>query len=214
MYFIRPPFYIKAIYPSALWRVKTKEPSLFLTFDDGPIPEVTPKVLQILKEFDVKATFFCVGDNIKKHPDVFAQLVESGHRIGNHTFNHINGWHYPLDAYIENVMKCEKAILEKSNLDVYAKNDKLFRPPYGRISMTQLKALKNENYQVVLWDVLSGDFDPRVTKEECWKNVLKYTRNGSVIVFHDSVKASPNMLYTLPKTIEHYLNKGYSFDLL
>ena len=176
--------------------------SIYLTFDNGPHPNVTPAVLDILKTYSIKATFFCVGDNVVKYPETFSSVVNDGHSIGNHTFNHLKGWKTPFNAYIENIKKC----------DAYFKST-LFRPPYGKISLKQFLLLRKE-YRIILWSVMSYDFKQGISGQQCLSNVLKHTSNGSIIVFHDSVKTMERMLYALPRVIEHYLALGYNFKAI
>lgn len=198
------PFWLKAFYPKFLWHMPTKERVLYLTFDDGPIPEVTEFVLESLGKWNAKATFFCIGDNVRKHPDIFEKVVASGHSIGNHTFNHMNGWKSETDEYIANMLKCK---------DQLAVPTDLFRPPYGRIQKQQAKLLP-ENTKVVMWDVLSGDFSPSISPEQCLSKSIQYSRPGSIVLFHDSIKASRNMEYTLPLFLEHFSKQGYVFEAL
>ncbi len=202
MYMVRLPIFIRWMYPGSLWRVKTKEKVAYLTFDDGPIPEVTPWVLDVLEAENIKATFFCVGDNVFKHPQVFNRLLRDGHKVGNHTFNHLAAFKTPKDTYLSNVAEAEEWI----------KSD-LFRPPHGQLSPTSFQKLRNK-YKVVFWDVLSCDFDQSKTGEECFQIVKKNTRPGTVIVFHDSLKAEKNMKEALIKTIAYLKQEGYSFDVL
>lgn len=179
-----------------------EERSIYLTFDDGPVEELTPWVLDTLKHYNVKATFFCVGNNIDKHPSVFKRILEEGHRVGNHTYNHIKGWKTKTQDYLKNVEQCE--LLTKT---------KLFRPPYGRIKKTQFSKLI-PNYKIVFWDVLTHDYDPLISCETCLSNSIKYTRNGSVVVFHDNIKAQKNLKFVLPQYIEHFLKLNYKFAVL
>ncbi|WP_159635743.1 polysaccharide deacetylase family protein [Sphingobacterium composti Ten et al. 2007 non Yoo et al. 2007] len=202
MYFVNAPFFLRWYYPAVLWNKSRKEKKLYLTFDDGPIPEITPWIIDTLANYDIKATFFCVGENISKHPDIFQRLIEEGHRIGNHTYNHLKGWNTTDKEYIENVYKCNE--LTQTNL---------FRPPYARAKKSQLNLLKND-FEFVYWDVLSGDFDIKLSAEACFQNVQKHTKNGSIIVFHDNIKAIPRVQYALPKTIEYFLGKGFTFEIL
>jgi len=180
-----------------------------LTFDDGPIPNVTDFVLKTLKAFNAQATFFCIGDNIQKHPDVFEQVKNDGHRIGNHTFNHLKGWKTDDKIYVQNTLKCHKLTLSN-----------LFRPPYGRIKKSQVRLLKSalsqsdNQLEIVMWDVLSGDFDTNLSPEKCYQNVIKHTENGSIIVFHDSLKAFDRLAYTLPRILKHFSEKGFTFATL
>lgn len=202
MYTVRPPLVLKWLHPTLTWHRSRAEKRIFLTFDDGPIPDVTPFVINTLKRYGIQATFFCVGENIKKHPDIFDCLLENGHRIGNHTYNHLNGWKTPDDSYLQNVGDCQ--LLVRTNL---------FRPPYGRCTRSQYAKLRKD-YNIVMWDVLSGDFDVKLSPARCLRNVVKHTRNGSIVVFHDNVKATPRLTYALPRAIDHWLDEGYEFGLL
>ena len=202
MYLVKTPRLIQNLLPTFTWRIPTEEKVLYLTFDDGPIPEVTPWVLDMLRQFNAKATFFCVGDNVKKHPSVFQQVLAEGHAVGNHTFNHLNGWDSENISFFHNVRHCAKLV--KSSL---------FRPPYGRLTPKQSQFL-TRHYQIVMWDVLSGDFDQSISKEDCLSNVIASTKRGSIIVFHDSQKAAERMMYTLPRVLEHFAAKGYRFESL
>lgn len=199
---VRPPQLLRSFYKDSLWRMSKTEQSIYLTFDDGPIPELTPWVLDILKEYGVKATFFCVGDNIVKNPAIFERILQDGHQVGNHTFNHMKGWKVTKAIYLENVAKCQS--LSKTNL---------FRPPYGRIKQNQYKLLAKD-YKVVFWDVLTYDYDKFTTAKKCLDNSIKYTRNGSIIVFHDNIKAQKNLKFALPQYIEHFLKLNYKFATL
>ena len=198
----------KLIYPSLMWNFSREEKAIYLTFDDGPHPEITPWVLKLLKEYNAKATFFCVGENIEKYPETFKQILAEGHSVGNHTYNHLNGWKTSTSAYLENIDKAESAIIKYALVKI---KNKLFRPPYGKPRLSQLKKLKKLNYQVVMWEVLSGDFDQKINSEECYSNVIENSKNGSIIVFHDSEKAINHLRYTLPKVLEYYKSKGYAF---
>lgn len=202
MYLVKSPLFLKWYYPSLTWNKNRKEKVIYLTFDDGPIPDVTAFVLKTLKSFDAKATFFCIGDNVMKYPDIFEQVKNEGHRIGNHTFNHLKGWENDDQVYLANFKKCQ--LLTNTNL---------FRPPYGRIKKSQISAIKSANpeMQIIMWDVLSGDFDTSLSPEKCAGNVIKNTRNGSVVVFHDSLKAFGRLEYTLPLILRHFKEQGYQF---
>lgn len=202
MYLVKTPRLIQNLLPTFTWRIPTEEKVLYLTFDDGPIPEVTPWVLDTLRRYNAKATFFCVGDNVKKNPSVFQQVLAEGHAVGNHTFNHLNGWDSENISFFHNVRHCAKLV--KSSL---------FRPPYGRLTPKQTQFL-TRHYQIVMWDVLSGDFDQTISKEDCLSNVMASTKRGSIIVFHDSQKAAERMMYTLPRVLEHFAAKGYRFESL
>lgn len=194
----RIPRIVEILYPEAVCRipVKDKKP-VYLTFDDGPVPDATPLVLDILKQYKAKATFFCVGDNVVKHPQLFERIKAEGHTVGNHTHNHFDGWKVPVKEYYKNVSLCSEVV-----------KSKLFRPPYGRITLKQYKHLKKE-YRIILWDVLSLDYDKRKKAEKCLEFVKKYTRPGSIIVFHDSIKAKDKIVHLLPKTLEFLAAEGY-----
>lgn len=198
------PFWLKALYPRYTWHVPTTEKEIFLTFDDGPIPDITEFVLDTLKEFEAKATFFCIGDNVKKHPSVFSKILDEGHSVGNHTFNHMNGWKSEDQEYLANIDLCEKQLDMDTNL---------FRPPYGRMKKSQSRLLP-ETKQIIMWDVLSGDFSAAVKPETCLEKSIKYARPGSIVLFHDSLKAAKNMQYTLPRFLEHFSKKEYQFRAL
>jgi peptidoglycan-N-acetylglucosamine deacetylase len=202
MHFARTPRLIQHIFPSFTWRVRTKAPVLYLSFDDGPIPEVTPWVLDLLGAYDAKACFFCVGENVKKHFDIFQRIVNEGHTVGNHSYNHLHGWHTPTDAYLDNVKKCAHWV-----------SGSLFRPPYGALRPRQIVQLRKQ-YQIVMWDVLSYDFNPKVSAAQCVQNVVKNVQSGSIIVFHDSLKAKVNLQYALPRVLEELTQKGYCFEAL
>ena len=212
MYSVRPNLLMRKFYSSAIWRVPTREKKIFLTFDDGPIPEVTPWVLATLRGYKAKATFFCVGANIEKHPDIFRQLISEGHSIGNHTYNHLNGWKTRTKEYLENISKCKTAI-EKAHQPSTVNHQPFFRPPYGRMKLSQYSIL-NTQYSLVMWDVLSGDFDRDTSEEKCLENALTKTRSGSIVVFHDSLKAKKNLFFVLPKFLEHFSKAGYEFCIL
>lgn len=197
---IRPPYLLRIFYNELIWRFSVSEKKIYLTFDDGPIPEITPWVLSVLEKYQIKATFFCIGDNVKKHPEVYQEILTKGHAVGNHTFNHIKGWNFSTEAYIENTKECAALV-----------NSNLFRPPYGRIKKSQIKALL-PNYKIIMWDVLSQDYDKLISKEKVYRNVINGARNGSIIVFHDSLKAAERLKYALPKSIEYLLKRGFVFD--
>ena len=205
MYLVKSPLLLKWYYPSLVWNKTRKDKVIYLTFDDGPIPDVTDFVLKTLNSFNVKATFFCIGDNIIKHPSVFERLVSAGHQVGNHTFNHLKGWKTDDQTYVQNMQQCQQ--LTQSNL---------FRPPYGRIKKSQVKRIKTlfPNIQIIMWDVLSGDFDTELSPEDCYKNVVRHTENGSIIVFHDSIKAYERLQYSLPRVLKYLLEQGFTFATL
>ncbi len=199
MYLVKTPQFIQKLFPNFIWRMPTEEKVLHLTFDDGPIPEVTPWVLDQLEQYKAKATFFCVGDNVRKHPDVLEMVRKAGHALGNHTYNHLNGWLTENLQYFLNVRRCAQAL-----------HSSLFRPPYGRMKPGQGDFLLR-HYRIVMWDVLSGDFDPDISAEQCLHNVLSNARRGSIVVFHDSLKAFDKLKYVLPKVLEHFAQQGYRF---
>jgi peptidoglycan-N-acetylglucosamine deacetylase len=192
----------KILYPKLLWGIPAGKKEIFVTFDDGPHREITPKVLNILDEFNAKATFFCVGHNVEKFTNTYREIIAKGHQVGNHTYNHLKGWETSNEIYFENIKKCRQLV-----------DSKLFRPPHGRIKRSQIKFLKNE-YKIVMWSVLSYDFSKKVSKEKCLQISLKYTKDGSIIVFHDSEKAAGNMLHALPLFLEHFRRKGFVFKAL
>lgn len=200
---------IKKVFNNLVWDIPNSDKKIFLTFDDGPIPEITEWVLDILKSEEIKATFFCIGDNIKKHPEVYKRILAEGHQTGNHTFNHLNGWKTKTNHYIDNFKLCETECLKLNTEHSF-----LFRPPYGKIKPSQTKAIRNLGYKIIMWDVLSYDFDPNIIPEKCLENVISNTEQGSIIVFHDSKKAEKNLKYALPKAIQILKNKGFVFDVI
>jgi len=256
MYFVKTPWWLKKFYPQLIWNKARTTKTIFLTFDDGPIPIVTPWVIKTLKSFNAKATFFCIGDNIQKHYAIFLQLKADGHAIGNHTYNHLKGWATADDVYVNNFNKCQT--LTQTNL---------FRPPYGRIKRSQIREIQNlkfkiqnqesknskiknqklnqqlttnysplstnhslvptttnfplatnhlplPNQKIIMWDVLSGDFDIKLSPEICLKHVLKHTENGSIVVFHDSLKAWDRLEYVLPKALAYWQKLGFKFEVI
>lgn len=204
----RTPAILPLLYPSLLWRMPADKKELYLTFDDGPIPGPTDFVLEELAKNEIMATFFCIGDNIRKHPEIFQRVVSAGHAIGNHTFNHLKGWQTSTKEYLDNIAQCEDLIIDYCQLPIV----NLFRPPYGRITRTQIKAMPEK--KIVMWDVLTRDYNKSISPEQCLKRSVKAVRNGSIIVFHDSMKAEGNLVYVLPRFIEHCLNEGYTFKPL
>jgi peptidoglycan/xylan/chitin deacetylase (PgdA/CDA1 family) len=202
---------IKSIFSNYVWSIPNHEKKVFLTFDDGPIPEITDWVLAQLKFYNCKATFFCIGNNIEKHPEVFNKLIEEGHAIGNHTFNHFKGWNTPNKTYFKEVELCEVEIQKSSIVNL---KSKLFRPPYGKIKPSQSRRLRKLGYKIIMWDVLSADYKKENSKEKCLENVLKNVESGSIIVFHDSIKAFPNLEYVLPKTLQFLSENGYQCELI
>ncbi len=223
MYLVKTPFWLRWVYPGRIWHKSRGKKLIYLTFDDGPIPVVTPFVLKTLECFNAKATFFCIGDNVSKHPDVYKQVLDEGHRVGNHTFNHLKGWDTADDIYLDNVAKCAEVV-----------DSNLFRPPYGKAKRSQISKLTtrtphpaphtphptphnpqpNSHFSITMWDVLSGDFDTSLAPEKCLANVLKHTENGSIIVFHDSLKAFERLEYVLPRALGAWKAAGFEFGIL
>lgn len=213
-YPVKTPKLIQRTFRGFIWNVPADKKEIYLTFDDGPIPDITPWVLNTLSDYQAKATFFCIGKNVKAHPDVYQSILDQGHAIGNHTFNHLNGWNTSLESYIPNVEKANKILQSSVKNHGAESQSRLFRPPYGKMRPKQAKSIIKKGYKIIMWDVLSGDFDPKLSKESCLKNVVKNSGKGSIIVFHDSLKAFKNLEYTLPKTLEYFSNKGFGFNKL
>jgi peptidoglycan/xylan/chitin deacetylase (PgdA/CDA1 family) len=206
MYLVKTPWWLRALYPSLTWRIKEPGKTIYLTFDDGPHPTATNFVLDQLKEYNAKASFFCIGKNVAEHPSIYQRIINEGHSVGNHTYHHTNGWKVNDETYL-------KDIADASNLI----QSNLFRPPYGRIKKSQVKKLQNPDSRlqtIVMWDVLSGDFDTDLTGETCLGYVLYHTKPGSIIVFHDSEKAWDRMKFALPKVLEHFSREGYECKAL
>lgn len=201
-YLVKTPSFIKFLFRNWVWSFSKKEKILYLTFDDGPTPEITEWTLNQLQKYNTKATFFCIGKNIEKHPQVFQKILENNHAVGNHTNNHLNGRNTEILAYIKNIEICSR---------YFKNNSKLFRPPYGKLKLKQSKKIRAKGYKIIMWDVLSADFDTSISKEKCLENVIRNTENGSIIVFHDSMKASEKLKFVLPKILEYYLEKGFVF---
>lgn len=202
-------FLMRALYPDFIWRKDKQEKTIYLTFDDGPIPETTEFILETLAQFDAKATFFCIGDNIRKHPAIFEKIISGKHTIGNHTFNHLRGWDTEDAAYLANVKQCE---VEIGNRIKWEKNKKkLFRPPHGRIKRSQAKVLLPE-YDIIMWDVLTADYDAGLAPDKVLAKTIKYTENGSIVLFHDSIKAHKNMSFALPRFLEYFSERGFRFQ--
>jgi len=203
-YFVKTPWWIKKIYPFYTWSVPTKEKILYLTFDDGPHPEATPFVLTELKKFDALATFFCIGKNVLAWPEIYKRILDEGHTVGNHTQNHLNGWKVNNDAYLKDVTEAANYI-----------DSNLFRPPYGRISLFQARnlaaAMKGKTPKIIMWDVLSADFDESISPEQSLQYVIFRSSPGSIIVFHDSEKAFQKLVYVVPKILHHFSEQGFKF---
>jgi len=199
---------MKRLLPGYTWHKQPEGKTLFITFDDGPVPVVTPFVLEQLKAYNARATFFCVGDNLSKHPEIAEQLLREGHVLANHTFNHLKGWQTSTSDYLQNIRACE------AELSKFQVLKRLFRPPYGRITGKQAAKLRQEGYELIMWDVLTNDYDNSLAPEECLQKSIKFTENGSIVVFHDSVKAQRNLMYVLPRYLEHFAKQGYTFEAL
>ncbi len=202
MYFVKTPVLLKKIFPNQVWSLPVQEKKIYLTFDDGPTPGITEWVLDELNKHEAKASFFLVGKNIEQHPDIVKRIRKEGHAVGNHTYNHVNGWQTPTSSYVKNSLKCGELV-----------ETNLFRPPYGRITQMQTRIMNNR-YKIIMWDVLSGDFDHSISKDKVVKNVLSHTEPGSIIVFHDSIKAQARMQHALPRVLEHYSEQGFKFEKL
>lgn len=209
-YFVKTPWWLKKLYPGCIWDIPAGDKVLYLTFDDGPHPQVTPFVLDTLKQYNAKATFFCIGKNVAAHKGIYSNMLDDGHRAGNHTFHHLNGWKSTDEQYLRNILEAGKYI-----------DSNLFRPPYGKITRFQVKLLTgirnspmNNNFNIIMWDVLSGDFDTKLTGANCTSFVTKHAQPGSIIVFHDSEKAFPRLKEALPNTLEHFSKQGYRFEVI
>jgi peptidoglycan-N-acetylglucosamine deacetylase len=221
-YWVKTNQIIKKLFSNFIWDIPNSENKIYLTFDDGPTPEITEWVLNQLEQYNAKASFFCIGKNIEQHPEIFKKVIENGHAIGNHTFNHLNGWKTNTNEYIENFELCEvtisnqKCFASSLSLGSEIKNlkSKIFRPPYGKIKAAQAKKLRQKGYKIIMWDVLSADFDQSITKEKCLNNVISNTQSGSIIVFHDSVKAFGNLEYVLPKTLQYLTKNNFNFEII
>lgn len=210
-YWIKTNALLKKMFSNYVWGIPNNENSVYLTFDDGPTPEITQWTLLQLKKYNAKATFFCIGNNVEKHPEIFNSVIQQGHAIGNHTFNHLNGWKTETETYIKNAKQCEIRISNQQS-EINNLKSKLFRPPYGKIKSKQAKKLMELGYKIIMWDVLSADFDPLITPENCLNNVISNVQSGSIIVFHDSVKSFKNLEYVLPKTLEFLKQNGYKCE--
>ena len=197
------------LFPRYTWSKPKRDKVIYLTFDDGPIPDITEWVLDVLQEQHIKATFFCIGDNIRKHPSIFKRILAEGHQIGNHTFNHIKGWNSTLEDYLANVDLCQREI-QKHRQEPTC----LFRPPYGKIKKNQGKQILAQGFAIMMWTLLTRDYEESLRPEACLKRTLKRLKPGSIIVFHDSLKAERNMKYTLPLLIAYAKEEGYSFARL
>lgn len=205
---IKVPKIIKLLFFNQVWNIPNTENTIYLTFDDGPTPEITERVLEILDKHHIKATFFCIGDNVRKHPEIVQKIISKQHSVGNHTYSHLKGWNTPTKTFISNTVACEI----KLNSLFKIRNSKLFRPPYGKITPWQSYKLRKLGYKIIMWDVLSRDYDASISAEKCYENVIKNVSSGSIIVFHDSHKAKKNILNSLEKNIETLKSKGFNFE--
>jgi peptidoglycan-N-acetylglucosamine deacetylase len=203
-YWTKTNWFIKKFFSNYVWDIPNDSNKVYLTFDDGPTPKITEWVLEELQKYNAKATFFCIGKNIEKHPEIFKKLIDNGHSVGNHTCNHENGWKTLTADYIKSVQ----------NSQLPTPNSQLFRPPYGKIKPSQSRKLRQLGYKIIMWDVLSGDFDQSITPEKCLENTISNVTSGSVIVFHDSEKAFPNLEYALPKTLKFLTENGFVCDVI
>jgi peptidoglycan/xylan/chitin deacetylase (PgdA/CDA1 family) len=206
-YIVKTPWILRKILPSYVWNIDTKEKVVYFTFDDGPHPVATPFVLDLLKKYNAKGSFFCIGKNVQDCPEIFHRIIEEGHIIGNHTQHHLNGWKTKDEDYLDDISKASVHI-----------NSVLFRPPYGRLRTAQARkvpaAMNKEHVHIIYWSVLSGDFDTRITPEQCVKNVTLNAKPGSIVVFHDSEKALPRLQYALPLILDFFAGKNYRFESL
>ncbi len=202
MYFVKTPRFFQRLFPALTWQIPTKEKSLFLTFDDGPTPHITPWVLRQLAKYEAKASFFMLGENAARYPHIYHKVKEAGHSIGSHGYKHLSGWNTDDEEYFRNATKCNRQL-----------STTLFRPPYGRLKPKQVNFLA-QRYRIIMWDVLSGDFDSKITPDQCLSNVLQHAESGSIVVFHDSAKARENLYYSLPKVLEYFAARSYTFKAL
>ena len=198
----KTPKFIIRLFRHLEWHFSRNEKAIYLTFDDGPTPGITEEVLDLLKSYNAKATFFCLGRNVERNPKVYKRILNDGHSVGNHTYSHLRGWKTPIKSYIHDTHLARTII-----------DSKLFRPPYGRIRRLQARLLSKE-YRIIMWDVLSHDYNQKLPVTWCLKYVLKNTRKGSIVVFHDSEKAAKNMLYVLPRLLEHFSSQGFTFKAI
>lgn len=209
LYFHKTPLWLQNVYSGLTWSMDSKDKTIYLTFDDGPIPEITSFVLKQLAQYQAMATFFCVGHNIEKYPQQFNEIIEAGHTFGNHTYNHLIGWNTPTEQYLENTLKCQNTIEKYAGVQ----GRKLFRPPHGRISRKQIVYLKS-NYEIVMWTYLIGDFDSALGKEKCLNKAIVSTAANDIVVFHDSIKAYNNLIYVLPEFLKYFSQLGFQFKTI
>lgn len=203
MFIEQMPDIVRLLYPTVLWRKDKDKKVIYLTFDDGPTEEITHWILKTLDEFGVKATFFCIGNNAEKHPEIVDEIRQNGHSVGIHGYSHVRGLYKKQEEYLNDIKKSESII-----------KSKIFRPSHGRIYPSQVKKLNELGYKVVLWDVITRDYDTNLKEEEVLKIAKKYTRNGSIVVFHDSLKAEKNMKYAFPLAVKYWIENGYTFETL
>lgn len=213
----QPARFLRWLYPHAIWRMDPSVKAVYLTFDDGPIPEATPYVLDTLAKYGIKATFFMVGDNIRKYPELFQRVVEEGHHVGNHTYNHIGGFRWLSRNYLRNTKKAQELIEDMlhipRNPDTLGRGQ-LFRPPHGWMRPLQYRVIRRKGYRIVMWDLVTRDYSKRLTAEEVLDNVKKFARNGSIITFHDSLRSIDKLHRILPAALEWLIAQGYEFRLL
>ena len=204
-HFVKTPWWLKRLFPGCVWDMPRGDKTLYLTFDDGPHPTITPFLLDLLKQYDAKATFFLIGDNVQKHPEIVARLIAGGHAIGNHTQQHVNGWKTETAAYLDNVDQAKKLI-----------DSPLFRPPYGRVSRAQIRGLRQEgrDMRIIMWNILAGDWIAELSPEKCYARIKNRIRGGDIIVFHDSDKAWDRMSYAVPRLLKEFSEAGYRFEAI
>lgn len=207
--FAKTPKFVQWLFRKRIWAFSSSKNTVYITFDDGPIPEVTPWVLEQLKKYQAKATFFCIGDNVYKHPEVLEKIIADGHSIGNHTQQHLNGWKTPFEVYVNDIEKCNVAINSKTEQQL---DNKLYRPPYGKMTSKQANFLLEKGYKIIMWDILSMDYNKSLSKEKCLDNVIRNIKPGSIIIFHDSLKAEKNLRYVLPKVLDYIKRQGYNCE--
>ncbi len=200
---VKTPEVAKRLFPKYIWDIKTDEKILYLSFDDGPTPVVTEFVLDTLNQYKAKATFFCIGNNVDKYPEIYNRILDEGHAVGNHTHHHLNAWKHSAEVYMEDVAQASKKI-----------HSKLFRPPYGKLKLAHGKSLSTLNFKIVMWDVLSFDWESEISPETCLANVISKSTKGSIVVFHDSLKAERNMKYALPKVLDYFSKLDYNFKAI
>jgi peptidoglycan/xylan/chitin deacetylase (PgdA/CDA1 family) len=210
MYFVRTPYIIKKLFPQLIWDLPNAENKVYLTFDDGPHPEITPWILEQLKKYDAKATFFCLGENVKKYPEIIEQILKEGHQIGNHGYAHLNGWETDNDNYLQDYLKCQDLLKQVTNSD-----NNIFRPAYGKVKKYQILRIKshisNHKSEIINWSLMAGDFDQNQTSAQCFSN-LKKVKSGDVVVLHDNEKAWKHLEYCLPKFLEFCNGKNFRLN--